>query len=369
LSKKLYLMGKSGAGKTAIGLAFSLLWKERGNKVGFFKPKTAGNSLQQNHDADIMLFKQVLNMPWEPERMGPLSQESTYIFGQSDHSRLFVNKMVEVLDDCFKEISDNVDITLIEGSSSPSICFSISLDDFSLAKKWKCPVIYITSLRRDNDLDEILFYNNYIQAKGLYLIGNILNDVSPEKMDKVRNVYAPIMKEKGYTVLGIIPSNPLTSFPTVAEYQKALQGEILTGEENMGAIVEGIEIGAMTTEGALRYLRRGLNKAVITGGDRSDMALCALESSTSVLILTGGLYPDVRVISQASEKGIPVILVHYDTYTAINMLQGIAKQIRPDDTESINLIKNEVSRHCRWEKIDEEMHSYSICTERKNNNS
>ena len=128
--------------------------------------------------------------------------------------------MVEVLDDCFKEISDNVDITLIEGSSSPSICFSISLDDFSLAKKWKCPVIYITSLRRDNDLDEILFYNNYIQAKGLYLIGNILNDVSPEKMDKVRNVYAPIMKEKGYTVLGIIPSNPLTSFPTVAEYKK-----------------------------------------------------------------------------------------------------------------------------------------------------
>ena len=85
MSKKLYLMGKSGAGKTAIGLAFSLLWKERGNKVGFFKPKTAGNSLQQNHDADIMLFKQVLNMPWEPERMGPLSQESTYIFGQSDH--------------------------------------------------------------------------------------------------------------------------------------------------------------------------------------------------------------------------------------------------------------------------------------------
>ena len=35
MSKKLYLMGKSGAGKTAIALAFSLLWKEKGNEVGF----------------------------------------------------------------------------------------------------------------------------------------------------------------------------------------------------------------------------------------------------------------------------------------------------------------------------------------------
>jgi BioD-like phosphotransacetylase family protein len=366
LSKKLYLMGKSGAGKTAIALAFSLLWKEKGNEVGFFKPKTTGHNLYQSHDADIMLLKQVLGLNCKPERMGPLSHESTYIFGHSDHSGLIINKMEEMLDDCFREIADNTEIVMIEGGKSPGAGFSLSLDDFSLAKRWKAPVIYITNLRRDNDLDEILFYNNFIQAKGLYLIGNILNDVSPEMMDKVRNVYAPIIKEKGYSLLGIIPTNPSTSFPTVAEFYKALQGEILTGEDNMDAVVEDIGIGAMTTEGALRYLRRGLNKAVITGGDRSDMALCALESSTSVLILTGGLYPDVRVISRACEKGIPVILVHYDTYNTIKMLQGVVRQILPDDTETINLIKNIVSRHCHWDKIDEEMHSYSICTEQKN---
>jgi BioD-like phosphotransacetylase family protein len=366
LSKKLYLMGKSGAGKTAIALAFSLLWKEKGNEVGFFKPKTTGHNLHQSHDADILLLRQVLGLTWEPERMGPLSQESTYIFGQSDHSRLIVNKMEEMLNDCFREVEEKTEIVLIEGGNLPSAGFSLALDDFSLAKRWKAPIIYITNLRRDNDLDEILFYNNYIQAKGLYLIGNILNDVTPEMMDKVRNVYAPIIKEKGYTLLGIIPTNPSSSFPTVAEFYKALQGEILTGEDNMGAVVEDIGIGAMTTEGALRYLRRGLNKAVITGGDRSDMALCALESSTSVLILTGGLYPDVRVISRASEKGIPVILVHHDTYNTINLLQGIVRQIQPDDSETINLIKNIVSRNCNWDKIDEEMHSYSISTEKNN---
>lgn len=363
--KKLFLMGKSGAGKTAIALAFSLLWKEKGYRVAFFKPKTAGHKLQQNDDADVLLLKQILGLPWGPERMAPLKMEDTCLYGQSDQLGLSVDKakMEEMLDNCFKEVTDNKEIVIIEGGKSPNACFSLSLDDFSLAKKWNAPVIYVTSLQKDSDLDEILFYNNYIQAKGLSQIGNILNDVSPEMMDKVRNVYTPIIEENGYTLLGIIPTNPAITFPTVAEFHKALQGEILTGGDNMGMIVEDIGIGAMTTEGALRYLRRGLNKAVITGGDRSDMALCALETSTSVLILTGGLYPDIRVISRASEKNIPVILVHYDTYTAINMLQGIARQIQPDDSKTINLIKNEVMRHSNWEKINEEMHAYSISSE------
>ena len=78
----------------------------------------------------------------------------------------------------------------------------------------------------------------------------------------------------------------------MAEFYDILGGEILAAHDHLHLPVEDVVIGAMTTAGALTYLRRAANKAVILGGDRADLALAALETSTSVLILTGGLYPD-----------------------------------------------------------------------------
>jgi BioD-like phosphotransacetylase family protein len=353
-------MGRSGSGKTAIALGLSLLWKEKGLKVSYLKPKTAGHNLQHNQDADALLLKQTLGLPWEPEQIAPLNFESIYIFGPSDHNRPSVEKMEARLEESFRDIADNDGIMVIEGGRSPCAGMSLSLDDFSLAKRWEAPVLFISNLDKDDHLDRMLFYNNFIQARGLYMLGNIFNNVPQAILGKARDIYRPLLEEKGYKILGIIPAHPAITFPTVAEFHEALKGEILSGEDNMGLPVEEIVVGTMTIEGALRYLRRALNKAVITGGDRSDMALTALETSTSVLILTGGLYPDIRVISRAREKGVPVILVHFDTYTTIGMLQGIVRQIRPQDSKTITLIKEEVARHCSWEKIEEEIEYYRV---------
>lgn len=87
------------------------------------------------------------------------------------------------------------------------------------------------------------------------------------------------------------------------------------------------------------------------GGDRADMALATLETSTSALILTGGLYPDVKVVSRAAEKGVPVILVHYDTYTAIEKISEISRRISPGDAAGIKIAKENIERHCDWQAI------------------
>jgi len=129
----------------------------------------------------------------------------------------------------------------------------------------------------------------------------------------------------------------------------------LLTEENVGLnrLVEDVVIGSMTIDGALSYLRRAPNKAVITGGDRSDLAITALETSTSVLILTGGLYPDVSVLSRAIEKKVPVILVHYDTYTTIERLHEVTRRIRPEDEIGIQIAKKNIADHCRWQAVVE----------------
>jgi len=351
LLNKLYLMGESGAGKTTIALSFALHLQEKGLQVAYFKPKTASRHLPLNQDADAYLMKRTLELPWETEQIAPLNFESIYIFGPSEHIQSSAREMAGKLEKNLHEISSNSELVLIEGGKYPGDCFSLSLDDLSLAIKWQTPVILVSELKKDTDLDRLLFYNNLMQSRGVFLLGNIFNNIPQTILNKAREVYRPLMEEKGCRLLGIIPSQPMFTFPTVAEFCEALRGEILTGEEHLDLPVEEIVIGTMTIEGALSYLRRAINKAVITGGDRSDMALTALETSISALILTGGLYPDIRVITRARERNVPVLLVQCDTYTTIGLLQGIVRQIRPDDAQTIALFKEEVIRHCPWEKI------------------
>lgn len=196
-----------------------------------------------------------------------------------------------------------------------------------------------------------IFFNNYLELKGVSPLGNIFNNVPQALMAKTEGVYRPILAERGYNTLGIIPEHRETTAPTVKDFLDALGGEVLAGEEGLEHVVEDIVIGAMAIESALGYLRRTANKAVITGGDRSEVALYALETSTAALILTGGLYPNVRVMARAEEKGIPVILVYHDTYTTIEKMSEVTRRLKATDQRAINIALQNIEKYCDWGSI------------------
>ena len=70
------------------------------------------------------------------------------------------------------------------------------------------------------------------------------------------------------------------------------------------------------------------NKAVITGGDRPDIQLAAMETSTRCLILTGNIRPEAQIISRAEEEGIPILSTHHDTMTTIERIEGFFGKTR-----------------------------------------
>jgi len=92
--------------------------------------------------------------------------------------------------------------------------------------------------------------------------------------------------------------------------------------------VENFSIGAMDVDSALSYFSRIPNKAVITGAHRSDIQLAAMETSTKCIILTGGLYTNDVVIGRAQSKGIPIISVAEDTFTAIDRIEATMGKAR-----------------------------------------
>jgi hypothetical protein len=88
-------------------------------------------------------------------------------------------------------------------------------------------------------------------------------------------------------------------------------------------------VGAMSAEQALPRIRRIPGaKAVITGGDRADIQLVALETATQCLILTGHLRPVPEVLRRAEELGVPVLLVRGNTMETVDAIEQVFGKTR-----------------------------------------
>lgn len=344
--KAICVMGGFGSGKTAVCLGLALSLKDRGYRVAFLKPMwNPGGLARPAVDDDATLMRAVLGMAEPVEGISVLLTSPHYL---QKYERPEADRQAVL--EAFGRVARKADVVVLEGAS-PHIMMSLNLDTVSLCRELAAPGLFVARVENDFSLDTTLLFNEHLRAREMVILGTVFNNVPRTLLDKVKGIYAPIMEARGFPVLGVIPKHLEVAVPTVSEYYDVLGGEILVGEEHLDRLVEDVLVGAMTVESALSYLRRGTNKVVITGGDRADIALAALETSTSALILTGGLYPDVRVISRAGDKGVPIILVHYDTYTALSKLQEVSRRIKPADAQGIALARGNFEHHCDLERL------------------
>lgn len=348
----LYFAGAAGSGKTAVALGLALHLRDRGVAVRYFKPVGNPPRATGTGDRDAALMQTVLAMPFSPRELVPLTVGDYYLSTYRDYK--LCRRLVE---EAYAKVRAGAEALLIDGAACSWAMAALGLDALSLAREWNATLVYVVRLANDRSLDEVFFVGRSAREIGVKLAGVIFNNVPRVLLAKAHGLYRELLRQQGIETLGIIPHRMELSAPTVAEFYEALGGEILTGEDKLGNVVEDVLVGAMTWESALAYFRRSANKAVITGGDRTEIALVALETDVAVLILTGGIYPDMKVIVRAAEKGVPVILVHHDTYTVINKLADVSRLIRPDDEKAISLAKGVVAAHCNLD------HLISLATE------
>ncbi len=343
--KNLYIIGYPGTGKTMMALGLALKFKELGKKVAYFKPVGIPPRINSQVDEDAVLMKEVLEME------SPISEIVPCRAGQSYLTSVVNTHLFDTIQKAYTSVSKDMDIVIIDGAIKPHIYKSWGLDDLSLAMKFNAGVLVTVKIENDFSLDETIFLNDLVASKNIQLLGTVFNNIPLPILSKVTDIFSSILKEKGYRTLGVIPRCDDIAAPTVGEFYKELGGELLAGHDYLHLLVEDIMVGAMSLEGAIKYLRRSVNKAVVLGGDRSDIALAALETGTSALILTGGMYPDVKVLARADEKRVPVILVHYDTYTTVEMLNRVTRHIIPGENKAIQIIKENISKYCDWKSV------------------
>ena len=104
----------------------------------------------------------------------------------------------------------------------------------------------------------------------------------------------------------------------------------------------------MGAEAALSYLRKSVETCLITGGDRTDIALAALETNTKLIIFTGNLEPPRSVIAKAEEKEVPLVVAPVDTFSVSEKIRKIHVHIQPNE---IQICKDQVDKYIDWNKI------------------
>jgi len=339
------------SGKTVICLGLALRFREEGHRVGYFKPlgwEMTHGPHGEPQDEDVLLIKEALGLKEALNEIVPNILGDRFL---EEASKTKPENYSQKIFEAYNRVSKGKDIMIIGGPPTLASGSSLGIDPCSLTREMGAKVLLVSRVDSDVAVDELVREGRNLRQNQTPLIGAILNHVPRLVLERFKGLAVPVLKKQAIDVLGIVPEETLLKAPSVQDIHETLGGTVLAGRENLSNLVEEILVGAMTPESALTYFRRSVNKAVITGGDRSDIQLAALQTSTSALILTGNLYPDVRVVAAAEESDTPVLLVPYDTYTTVTMISTITGRIKPGDRKKVDLAKKLVDEHVDWKRV------------------
>ncbi|MCY3410257.1 MAG: AAA family ATPase [Candidatus Heimdallarchaeota archaeon] len=308
MSKNLLITSiNPGVGKTTITLALALKLRQKGKNVGYFKPIT-----DRVEDSDAADAKSLLKMEEPVEIINP-ALVSSYEYDMTDKQR---NEILDKIRAAYETIKKNYDFLLIETCRRINYLSFLELSSSELAQEFNADVLILAQGKEVEDSDRIILGMKYFSAANVTIVGSIMTLVPDQIFDHFKTVIVPKLEQKfGVDILGLVPDRITLAAPTVREVASAINAKILAGKNHLDKLIENYIVGAMQPEAALKYFRRSMNKAVITGGDRPQLIIAAMETSTSAVILTGGILPSARVIATAEEKGIPILLVQTDTFT------------------------------------------------------
>jgi len=306
------------SGKSALCVGIARRLRRDGFTIGYMKPLSTGLRLAAGLvDEDADFFKQTFNLPDALDDMVPIGLGPRAV--ESILSGDLGTDFVADLRAAYQRVSEGRDVVVLEGGANLREGYLIGLPTPEVARMLGASAVVVVKFNDDLQLlDDALTSRKRL---GDALMGVVLNAVPRQRMPFVQESVKPALEARGVPVLAVLPQERLLLSVSVGDLREFLSGKVLCCPDKMDELVEHLMVGAMSVDSALSYFRRKPNKAVITGGDRPDIQLAALETSTKCVILTGNLQPSPIILGRAEEVGVPMILVRQDTLAAVEVIE------------------------------------------------
>lgn len=334
---------RESAGKTSliVGIASAIE-----KNYGYIKP--FGDRLiyrrKKNWDYDANLIVNILGLDDEPENisLGFNHSKLRYVYDEEATRKTCV-EMAE-------NIGQDKDVLFIEGGKDLSYGASINLDAAALARYTGSRLVIVVSGDSDTIIDDIKYITKYLNLDDVDFAGVIINKV--RDIEEFDNIFMKQIREMGINVLGAIPFKEQLTYFTMNYLAENLFAKVIAGEKGLGNVVKNVFVGAMSTDESLRNpLFNKEHKLLITSGDRSDMILAALESDTVGILLTNNILPPANIITRASEKNIPLLLVANDTFLVAKQIDKMEALLTKDSEQEIDLLAQLVEKYVRLDEL------------------
>lgn len=338
----------SGKSATILGMAHQ--FKERGLDIAYGKPLGTGWDGEPEGDVepDVQFVARLLNLPKDRLRPTLLTLDEKTI-----QRRLMGEDQTNYPETMKQYLSiAGGDLVLLEG---PGNLEEGSLFDLALPQVAEIVGASVLLVARFNSL---LIVGGLISAKqrlGDRLLGVLINDVPSERLEEATTLVRPFLEREGIPIFGMIPRNSLLRSVSVGELVKQLHAQVLCRPDRLDLMVESLSIGAMNVNSALKYFQKGSNMAVVTGGDRTDIQLAALETSTQCLILTGQLPPSPTILSRAEDLEIPILSVDLDTLTTVEIVDRAFGKVRLHEMVKVQCIRKLMAEHFDADRLLEQL--------------
>lgn len=348
-SAKHLLIGSTEAhsGKSTTLIAVGSRLQALGFQIGWGKPLASVEvfgSMAAHPDTDLSFIPHNLSLP--PEQQLPT------LFSINSHrvTEELVQSFPSNLEDSLKNYWGQVagDILLLEGPSTLEEGASLNLSLPEITAVLDASVLLVVGFNTCYMIDQLVSAQKRL---GNALLGVILNGISEDEASLAAETVVPYLENQGIPVLATLPQLSFLRGMRVSELVTRLDAEVLCSKKHLDLVVESLKIGAMNVNAALRFFGQGNHQAVVTGGDRRDLQIAALETSTHCLILTGQIAPSKDVIALARDKEVPILSVATDTLTTVERIDSLFGHIPLNNPDKVPLIKEVLSQKIDVERL------------------
>ena len=313
----LYVCGqRPGVGSTALCAALAVTWRKAGRPLALLKPMALG----ETGTADAELFASLVD-------------------GGQAHSPATISdaepsqKTIDAAAGAVEALAKEADVLLVEGLPLTDAQGEPVAASARLAQRLNAQVLGVLAYDADLSAETAVPWR---EAFGDLLAGAIINRRTLYAEHDVQSRLAPLLREAGLPVLGVVPEERLLLAPTVRQVADHLNAQFYLWDSKDSQLIEHFLIGGLVLEWGVNYFNRLPNQAVIVKGTRPDIAMAALSCPLSCLILTGGGEPAQYMHRQADDEAVPLMVASQDTHATAQALESVHERVsvhHPDKVE------------------------------------
>lgn len=345
-------------GKTTVSLGLFTELKKRLGRIGFIKP--VGQRVEevdgQQIDEDTLLIDKTFDVKTPLDAMSPIAVRPDFTRRYIDDSNNeFLTRRIQ---HSYDRASWEKDFTIIEGTGHAGVGSVFDLSNARVAKLLGSKVLMVTKGGIGRPIDELALNKALFDQEGVEVVGAILNKVRPNNVERVEDFARRGLKRLGIDLLGVIPEEPMLAKPTLDQISKTIKGEFINAVSKGHRRVERVIIGAMSSSHVMEYFSPGT--LVITPGDREDVILAALSTSSLVnldgralagLILSGDLVPHQSVVDLIKRSDVPTIGSSLDSYSVASQIHSMTVKTLPGDYAKIRKIQSLIANHVEVDRL------------------